>query len=156
MKNLFATALFMGTLFMMSCNNSGNDKKQETTKSPAEKLLDEVDNAHMDGMAKMGKLSRLETQVQHLLDSINNLPGKNKSAAAGFKARLETLQNELHSAQDGMDKWMNDFKFDSAENNNELRIQYLESEKIKVEKVKTDMQNVLRMADSLLNKQPNK
>jgi hypothetical protein len=148
-------ALFvLAFVFVVSCNNSENKKtgKSSDSKSPVDSLEKKLDEVHGAGMSKMGKLSRFQTQVEHLIDSIGKLSDKAKTTSAGYKTNLEALLNELKSAQDGMNKWMNEFNYDSAQNNSDVRVRYFESEKIKVTKMTEDMQSVIKKADSLLNK----
>jgi transcriptional regulator NrdR family protein len=49
-----------------------------------------------------------------------------------------------------MNKWMDEFKFDSAVNDVKERINYLGEEKLKVTKVKEAILNGLQKADSVL------
>jgi hypothetical protein len=53
-----------------------------------------------------------------------------------------------------MDRWMEEFNMDSASNNEEMRVKYLESEKIKIAKVNEAMLSSLQKADSLLKQKP--
>jgi soluble cytochrome b562 len=139
-------------LIAVSCNNSGekNQGNGGETKTRADSLMDDVMEGHNIGMGKMGKLSTMENKVQKAIDSINNLSEKAKKSLRNFQSGLEILLVELKSAEEGMNKWMDEFNMDSAKNNNKLRIQYLESEKIKVSKVKESILNALQKTDSLL------
>ena len=153
MGNVFSlTAAILLLLTATACNNPGNKNQGggETTKNLADSLMDDIDKGHIVGMGKMGKLSTMQNKVQQAIDSINKLPEKAKMAAAGYKSGLDVLLAELRSAEDGMNKWMDEFNMDSAKNNLEQRIQYLQSEKMKVTKVKENMLNALQKADSLL------
>lgn len=154
MKKKSLTLFALVFAFIVSCNNSENKKpgKSDESKPLVDSLEKKLDEVHIAGMSKMGKLSRFQTQVQHLIDSIGKFSEKENTASAGYKTNLEILLNELKSAQDGMDNWMTEFNYDSAQNNPDARAKYFESEKIKVTKVTEDMQSVIKKADSLLNK----
>ncbi len=84
------------------------------------------------------------------LDSIEKLPVKARQAAAPLKIKLDSLQKDLSYAEFAMNKWMNEFNMDSAINNAEERINYLQSEKLKVAKVKEAILGSLQKADSVL------
>jgi hypothetical protein len=148
--------LFVGAVFVfvsvISCHNAGNNKSGNADNSKVDSIWKQLDEAHVAGMSKMGKLSRFQTQVEHLIDSIGKLTGKAKSESAPYLSSLESLLNELKSAQDGMDKWMAEFKYDSAENNPAIRAQYFASEKTKISGVAEQMQQAIRKADSVLKK----
>ena len=153
MKKIILGFVILVFAFSFSCNNSGekkNGKTNEKTKTRADSLMDDVMEGHNAGMGKMGKLSTMQNKVKQAIDSINKLPGKIKMTATDYKASLDALLTELMSAEEGMNKWMDEFNMDSAQNNLDQRIQYLESEKIKVTKVKESMLNALHKADSLL------
>ncbi|MFI5132747.1 MAG: viral A-type inclusion protein [Chitinophagales bacterium] len=141
-------------VFVVSCNNSGNKNAEQGTdakvKTKADSLMDDIMDGHNFGMGKMSKLSSMEKRVQQAIDSIDKLPGKAKKAAVDYKIDLDSLLTRLKSAEDGMNSWMDGFNMDSAENNIELRIKYLESEKLKVSGVKEKIVTSLQKADSLL------
>jgi len=136
----------------LACNDqgpeieeAGNDKK-----ALQDSLYKVVDRGHNEGMAKYGKLNRSITEVQRALDSINKLQASKVDTA--YRRRLLALQEDLSYALMSMDKWMTEFKHDSAEGNPDQRIDYLESEAAKVTKVRDNILNSLQRADSLLKK----
>lgn len=149
---LFAISL------LMSCNDSskaghgnhGSDEKTGAVTTPVDSLLKEVMAGHDEVMPKMGKVRGAQARAKAMLDSIANLPGKAQDASAALKKKLETLVNDLNYADFAMDKWMTEFNMDSALNNVQERLKYLESEKGKVTKVKEAIQVGLARADSLL------
>ncbi len=104
---------------------------------------------HDEVMPKMGKVRGAQARAKVLLDSIAKLPAKAQDAAAGLKKDLESLVNDLNYADFAMDKWMTEFNMDSAVNDVQQRIKYLESEKGKVTKVKESVLKGLARADSL-------
>lgn len=139
-----------------SADNAAN-RKDGFSNVPANKedsLYHEVLNGHDVGMAKMGKLRKYSASVQRALDSIGKLPAS--AANNDFRQALLVLQTELQQAQQGMNEWMDTFSPDSAKGNETLRIQYLESEKTKVNAVKERILTSLQKADSLFKAMPAK
>jgi len=136
------------------CNSAENKHnghlQTNEPKTKSDSLLKDVDNDHISGMAKMGRLTRAEQTARRLLDSIDKLPVKARQAAAPLKIKLDSLQKELSYAEFAMNKWMNEFNMDSSVNNVQERINYLGSEKLKVSKVKEAILSSLQKADSLL------
>jgi hypothetical protein len=101
-------------------------------------------------MAKTGKLRKNMEEAKRLLDSLDKLPAKKINAA--YKQTLMDLRTALTNANNEMNDWMDKFKFDSAANNSQLRIKYLQEEKEKVTSVKEHILTALQQADSLLRK----
>ena len=132
---------------LFACGNN-EGKSPEAVK--ADSLFRDVMDGHDIGMAKMGRLTRAEQTARRLLDSIQKLPAKARQAAEPLRVKLDSLQKDLSYAEFAMNKWMNEFNIDSAVGNVKQRIEYLESEKIKVEKVKEAIVGGIAKADSLL------
>jgi len=144
-------------LFFGACNNSdrgeNNERKDGFSNIPKNKedsLFQEVMEGHNIGMARMSKITKYLTRIQKSLDSINKLPAA--KIDEGYQQTLIDLQEDLNYAEYGMNTWMKEFKIDSAKENSEKRIQYLESEKIKVIKVKESILGSLQRADSIFIK----
>lgn len=135
------------SLSLFACGNNEN-KSPETVK--ADSLFRDVMDGHDIGMAKMGRLTRAEQTARRMLDSIQKLPSRAREAAEPLRVRLDSLQKDLSYAEFAMNKWMNEFNIDSAVGNVKQRIEYLESEKIKVQKVKEAIVGGLEKADSIL------
>jgi 3-methyladenine DNA glycosylase AlkC len=137
---------------VIACNDA--DKKPGETndplKSQADSLQNEVVEGHDIAMPKSMRIPALQKETRRLIDSIGKLPAKMQKEAAPYKAKLENLLNDLDNAHTSMDKWMNEFKLDSAANNLQQRVNYLIEEKLKVEKVKEAVLSSLSKADSLL------
>jgi hypothetical protein len=150
----FKLLLIVLSLFVFACNDAATDKATDTNaaaqKSPEDSLYDAVMEGHDTGMAKMGKLKRTLNQIQHQLDSMVKLPSA--KIDANYQQALIDLQEDLNYAEFGMNTWMEEFKIDSANDNKEVRIKYLQSEKEKVTKVRDNILNGLQRADSLLKK----
>lgn len=138
-----------------ACNNEkdheghgGHRKNQPQNR--ADSLMAEVMDGHDAVMPKMGKVRGAQKEAQRLIDSIAALPANAQAGAIELKSKLEELVKDLGYADFAMDKWMTEFDMDSAKDNMEQRIRYLEDEKMKVGKVKEAILNSLSKADSLL------
>jgi hypothetical protein len=105
---------------------------------------------HDAGMARMGKISKYLARVQNSLDSMNKLPAAKVDIK--YKQSLIDLQEKLKYAEYGMNTWMEGFRVDSAKDDKEKRIQYLEEEKVKIQKVKETILEILGRADSVFAK----
>ena len=68
-----------------------------------------------------------------------------------WKDALQSLMEELNYADYSMDRWMTEFDIDSATQKGEARRPYLETEKVKVDKVKEAILRSLSRADSLFS-----
>ena len=124
----------------------GFSKKAET---PQDSLFDEVMHGHDVAMAKMGKIGKYRKELQGKIDSLSKVGG---AAKASLQSSLKELEAELKVAEDGMNKWMEEFEIDSAQDDIARRIQYLTSEKLKVDDVKEKIFNAVNKADSILKK----
>jgi hypothetical protein len=155
-KVIFIIPSFVVVLF--ACNNSDNKTaeipdtktRQADSVKQADSLEKEVMDGHNAGMARMSKMSKLQQEARRLIDSINKLPGKAKEEARPYRGKLESLVNTLENAKASMNKWMEDFRYDSARNDLGKRIKYLGEETIKVDKVKETILGSLQEADSVM------
>ena len=147
---LFYSLVIAVTGFLIiSCNN--NEKEPVIAKKTLVDSLQElVDDGHIAGMAKMGKLTRLQQKATQLLDSINKLPAKAQQNIAGYKAKLEEVLKDLNYAEFAMDKWMNEFySKDTTIKVESERVEFLQLENQKVVKVKEAILSGINKADSL-------
>ena len=135
-----------------ACNNAANNNSTPKAKTQADSLMDEVMEGHNVAMAKISKLHQTKNQIQQALDSISKLPGNAQKNSVHYKTVLDSAFNRLTRADDAMEKWMSEFNMDSASNDPEKRIKYLESEKVKVSTVKDEIIISLQNADSLIKK----
>jgi hypothetical protein len=155
MSRLMMALISLG-LFTLACNNEASqgettDRKDGFTpvlKTKEDSLYHDVMQGHDAGMAKVGKLRKNINETQRLLDSLNKLPAKKINTV--YKESLTNLNTALNNANNEMNSWMDGFKVDSATNNTELRIKYLQEEKEKVTVVKEHILSSLQQADSLL------
>lgn len=148
----FLGIIAMAILFI-ACNNAEN-KTTGTHDQPQtheDSLFKDVMDGHDFTMAKMNRISAAQKQVQSAIDSINKIPEKLKKQAAGFKTQLDSLSEKLKYADYSMNKWMEEFNYDSATKGTN-RADYLEGEKKKIAAVKDAMQSSLDKADSLFKK----
>lgn len=137
-------------LTFVACN-SNEGKKSKHTEAEAKALKDEVMEGHDIGMAKTPKISQMQKEVNRILDSIGRLPAKSQEAVAGLKGRLDSLRKDLDYADFAMNKWMEEFNYDTATKGDlDRRVEYLVDEKMKVNKVKDAILNSLAKADSVL------
>jgi septal ring factor EnvC (AmiA/AmiB activator) len=146
-KFLFCCAI---TLMVASCGESATEERKDGfSKRPGtaeDSLFDAVMHGHDTAMAKMGKLRRYQKEVQQKIDSLAQSSG----AKSSFQATLKQLEADLKQAEEGMNKWMEDFSIDSAQNDLKRRIEYLQSEKIKVDGVAEKIFSTISKADSML------
>lgn len=149
---------FLAISLFIACNNAGKEdhsnhgamgEKKDSTLSPADAIYEEVMAGHDEVMPKMSKVRGAQARAKTMLDSLAKLPSKAQDAMSGLKKELEKLISDLNYADFAMDKWMTEFNMDSAVNDVQQRIRYLESEKGKVMKVKESVLSGLARADSL-------
>jgi len=148
MKKIFAVLMLSTLLF--ACNNS--DQSKTETEKKTDSLYKEVDDLHASAMAKSFQMEDAQKKLQAATDSISKLPAHLKAAAAGYKFQLDSLLNRIKYAGFAMEKWMQDFKWDSATNNVEKRTEYLAAEKSKITRVREIIMTNIHAADSLLRK----
>ena len=138
--------------FACGNNNDSTERKDgfsHVAGTPEDSLFQEVMHGHDTAMAKIGKLKSYRKQVAQKMDSVGKLKGSAKVTAG---KPFSILDEQLKNAEEGMDLWMTQFKIDSAEGDTEKRIEYLSSEKAKIDKVRADIFSALNSADSLLNR----
>lgn len=135
-------------------DHSGHGSHQ-APKTSLDSLYASIWDAHDAVMPKMGKIRGAQKKAGHLLDSINVAWSKRSMAepeqVKEWKMSLQSLLDELNYADYSMDRWMTEFDIDSAQQKGEARRPYLESEKIKVYKVKDAILRSLSRADSLFS-----
>ena len=158
MKKFILPIVVLLTCAAVACNNSdkkhdeqsGHTNSGDEPKTLSDSLMKEIDDGHIVGMSKIGKLHNTKKQVQGVIDSIGKLPVKAQQAVAPYLTKMQGLIKDLEYADFAMDKWMTEFDMDSAVDNMEQRIKYLTDEKLKVGKMKEAILGSLQKADSLL------
>ncbi|MGC4035416.1 MAG: hypothetical protein QM764_05595 [Chitinophagaceae bacterium] len=152
-KNLIIVLVISVTL---ACNNAeqqgahGPDTAN-VPKTHEDSLLKEVMDGHNITMAKTSKINAARQKIQLSMDSINKLSAKSQDATKIYRAQLEMLTGKLNYADSSMNKWMEEFNYDSATNGSN-RATYLETEKKKIDAVEAAMLLALHQADSLFKK----
>ncbi|MDH7464574.1 hypothetical protein QEG73_24970 [Chitinophagaceae bacterium 26-R-25] len=150
MKRIFLLVL---PVALFACGNSTEQRKDGFSQAPATKedsLYEEVMKGHDIGMAAIQKVHGYTAQSQHALDSIAKLPGQKQPEA--YKQNVLSVQKALMNADSSMTDWMVKFNADTFANDKAKRIEYLESEKTKVNDVRQMILSSLKQADSLFKK----
>jgi hypothetical protein len=148
---LIAKAFFI--FLLISCNNSNTSTEvNRVSQSKPDSIMHEIMEQHDKGMAKMSKLSQAKNKLQHVLDSLSNLPANLQNSSLQYRMQLDSAFNWLTYADRHMEAWMNEFNMDSLKDNKDEQVKYLESEKIKISQVNDEMSNSLKKTDSLLKK----
>lgn len=155
MKNLILLVLALLGFFAIACNNSNkkNGSNANSGNEPitiVDSLLKDIDEGHILGMSKIGKLHNMQKAVQRAIDSIGKLPANALQAVSPYIVQLNAAIKDLEYADFAMEKWMTEFDMDSALDNMEHRIKYLTDEKLKVSKMKEAILTSMQKADSLL------
>ena len=144
---------FISMIVLASCGGKKSESRNHEANEPktqADSLMKYIDDGHMVGMSKIGKLHNIKKEVQAVIDSIGKLPAKAQQAVALYVEQLKTNIKDLDYADFAMDKWMTEFEMDSAIDNMGQRIKYLTDEKMKVSTVKQAILTSMQKADSLL------
>lgn len=111
-----------------------------------EKVHDELMVVHDEVMPKMGQIHKLRKK---LVKAIKN----NAELAPETKTKIEQTVKFLENADDGMMDWMSGYKRPSklrGDKSHEEILAYLESERPKVGKVKSDILNSISQAEALI------
>lgn len=135
------------TFLAIACNNFATQDAKPSQADSLEKLVLE---GHDIAMPKIKKLERLQKQTSAAIDSLNKLSASAAKNNLAYKAKLDTTLQSLNNANFAMNKWMEEFEYDSLRNNEPQRIQYLQSELQKVNKMKDAVLSSIALADSVL------
>lgn len=156
MKRIFLPLIIV--FFLVACG--GSDKKHDDhnghsssgdgPKTAADSLAKDIDDGHIVGMSKIGKLHNTQKEIQRVIDSIGKLPAAAQQSAASYVESLKNLVKDMEYADFAMEKWMMEYNEDSADNNEAQHLSYLKDEKMKVDKVTGAILTSLQRADSLL------
>jgi hypothetical protein len=154
-KIFMIRVFFSGAIILMliACaDGASSDRKDgysQTARSPEDSLFQEVMDGHDAAMAKQSKLFGYRKEVGKKMDSLKNVTSASKASLENIYTSLGT---ELKNAEDHMNTWMQEFIIDSFENDSKRRLEYLQSEKMKVLKVKEEILAAVGKADSVLGK----
>lgn len=118
-----------------------------------DKLKKEIDDIHIVGMSKMGRLNKLQQATQNFIDSLSNVGGEAREAALELRAKADSVLNDLNYADYAMNTWMSEFYShgDTLANKKDELLKYLELEKEKSSKVTDAILNGIRKAEDLLD-----
>ena len=151
MKTLYYISLIV---ILGACGNNSDSTERadgfsKTSTTPEDSLFDAVMEDHDIAMPKMKQLERSRLQLDAKADSLTKLKS---SATKTLQTEYRAVSAELKQAEDNMNKWMDEFSLDSAQNETPQRLPYLTSQKKKVARVKEDVLSALAKADSTLKK----
>lgn len=135
MKNLFVLLLF---IFVLGCNNQGEKNESKTTqaeKIPTQDLKNEVLAIHDEVMPKMGELMSTRKTMLQVAEELMDTDSLRASKIIG-------LADKIDSANQGMMQWMRSYEPDFEGTEEEVRA-YFETQKIAIEKVKSEMEGSL-------------
>lgn len=162
MKKNFLSLLLLLGIGLIACKNgdkksgdhSGHGHSVDAPVTLTDSLLKTIDEGHIAGMSRIGKLHNTQKEVQRVIDSINQLPPAARQKAEAWLTGLTAVSKDLQYADFAMDKWMMEYDEDSAKDDADRRLEYLKSEKEKVEKMKSAILGSMQKADSLLKLRP--
>jgi hypothetical protein len=117
-----------------------NHHHEEATGNKA--LYDEVMKVHNEVMPKMDDILKLRGNLKKKITDTPEMPAEKKSA-------IESAIVKLDSASEGMMVWMRKFTPPTDSTTEEKAREYLEDQKVKVQKVKEDMLKAIEAAEAL-------
>jgi hypothetical protein len=136
----------------IACGDSSEERTDgysNVATSPEDSLMEAVMEAHNEAMPKKGKVTGYLKPADQKIDSVSKI---RSSDARQTEAAYRDVRSKLKVAEDGMNKWMNEFRADSAQNETDVRISYLTEEKRKMEQIRDQTLEALKQADSVLGK----
>lgn len=153
MRNIIFLFSVAFLILNLSCNDSSNnDSGSKKNLAASDSLMNDIMADHGTAMAKMNKVSLVQGQIRHVIDSIRKLTGPEQKKSAPLLHNLDSMLTRLQLIETRMNQWMDEFNMDSLENNPSEQKKYLESERQKTSGIKDDIISVLQNADSLLIK----
>ena len=150
MKKIILPLLLVVVAFACNNNHDGHNPSDKAPKTLEDSLIRDIDDGHFVCMSKMSKLHKEQQNVKRALDSIAVLPANTQQAAAEYVTELNKAAEDLNYADFAMEKWMTEYNPDSSVNDKEKRLLYLQSEQMKVGKMKNAILSSLQKADSIL------
>lgn len=143
MKNL--TLILFAAILIFSCGTS-SENSTNSDSAPEEISLDSLKSQvlaiHDEVMPKIGKLRKTRIELETLADS---LMAVDSTRAAIFTS----LASDIAGASEGMMQWMRSFEPDFEGTDEEIK-QYLENQRVAVQKVKEDMNSSLAKGEEAL------
>jgi hypothetical protein len=143
MKNILFLVLVAYSVLLTSCGQKSNEHEhghhKDSEQSANQGLYDEVMKVHDEVMPKMDDIYKLKEQLKKQLEATPALVDEKKT-------ELQHTILELDSASEGMMVWMRNFNPIPDSLGEEKARQYLEEQKVKVNKVKEDMLQAIEEA----------
>ncbi len=122
-------------------------------KAEQKKLQSEIMVVHDSLMMDMGQLTDKRMMLTKLTSNLDSLKKIDNSLDTNqLKSNINNQKLALSNADDAMMNWMNGFNPDFTGKSSKEIIQYLESQKIKIDSVKTLFHLTLSKSDSLISK----
>lgn len=148
MKKILVITFLLYTI--SACNSNKKPEKETGAQTAVEKIMQEIDDIHIEGMSKMAALTKFNQQTRKLIDSIAALPSK--APVSGFKTKLDSLSSDLSRAEADMEEWMTDFynNPDTLAGDETARMQYLEKQKNIAASIRDAIKRNIEKADSIL------
>ena len=142
-------ALLLISCMAAGCNDAADDTAAGRTtgygdkpQSKEDSLFKDVMHDHDEGMARTRQLNEAIRQMRSKVDSLIK-------AKRNPEAERKILE-DLEEAKKSMNTWMEEFNIDTLKDKAERRMEYLESEKKKISRVRDNILESIRRADSLL------
>jgi hypothetical protein len=122
-------------------------------KAEQKKLQSEIMVVHDSLMMDMGQLTDKRMMLTKLTSNLDSLKKIDNSLDTNqLKSNINNQKLALSNADDAMMNWMNGFNPDFTGKSSKEITQYLESQKIKIDSVKTLFHLTLSKSDSLISK----
>lgn len=141
------TVLFL-SFALLACNSGNNDEKELQ-----QKVIDIHDKVMPKGGLIMNNKMRLDTLLTQL-DSLKMINPKLDTVAE--KQNIKTMIDQLEDADNAMSDWMSQFSLDYSGKKHEEVMQYLNSEKQKVEAIDKQFSTILDESSLYLSNFKNK
>ena len=143
MKKLLIPALFL----VFSCQSGSKATSEDVSNGviSLDSLKSEVLFIHDEVMPKMGELRRVRKDLMLQADSL-------MASDASRASILDSLANNIASANEGMMQWMRGYEPDFEGTEEEVRA-YLEAQKSSIQKVKEDMESALKSGMANVNQE---
>ncbi len=143
-KNSIIIILGVSIISFTSCKDQKAEQK---------KLQTEVMAVHDSLMMNMGKLTDNRMMLTKLSSNLDSLKKANNALDTNqIKIEITNQKLALTNADDAMMKWMNGFNPDYTGKSSEEIVQYLGSQKIKIDSVKTLFDQSLSNSNGLISK----
>ncbi len=146
MKNSLSKFLILcSTVFTLSACQSEPDYK-----AIRQQVLDQHDQVMIDGERAMSNKMKLDTLGTSGLAVLKKQQPDLDTAAE--RTQINALSRKLTDADDQMNDWMHNFKTDMDGKSNEESVKYFKGEKVKIQKLDSTYNAVLKESGAYLQK----